>query len=71
MKKNCIYFITCFCLIMGGCSSKPKGNEIPCKENVLEIIYSVADELGMKVMCDINIIGGGLYHPDENHEKEK
>lgn len=53
---------------MGGCSSKPKGNEIPCKENVLEIIYSVADELGMKVMCDINIIGGGLYHPDENHD---
>ena len=68
MKKSCICFITCFCLIMGGCSSKPKGTEMTRKENILEIIYSVADELGMKVMCDMNIIGGGLYHPDDNHD---
>lgn len=29
--------------------------------NVIETIYTVADELGMKVISDLNLKGGGLY----------
>jgi len=46
------------------CVSKGKDGEVSDENNeldVLELIYSVADELDMKVMCDIDLRGGDLY----------
>lgn len=50
----------------GAKESKDNGKTTPKhewsdKHDTIESIYSIADEFGMKVICDINLKGGGLY----------
>jgi len=68
-KYNYILIFTLFVLILCGCSDDSPEKE-PEKEpeyefvdqlGVIDMIYSVADELDMKVISDVDLTGGNLY----------
>ncbi|MBR5035375.1 MAG: DUF4434 domain-containing protein [Bacteroidales bacterium] len=74
MKKTTIVFVlTAIILSVCGCNDNNAQEETPTqhewtdKQNMLESIYSIADEFGMKVICDLNVGGGGLYPGDPGY----
>ena len=68
MEKNTSIFITLAILIIYvSCTAgnKAKKEVKTSKTDVLELIYSVADKMEMKIMCDIDMRGGDLYQERE------
>lgn len=62
MKKSIYLFILfSVCMFCTSCTSKKNKETNNRDADVLEMIYSIADELNMKVMCDIDLRGGDLY----------
>jgi len=67
VKYKIVFLLTvCFCI---SCTNK-KQNKEQLTENpgLLEIIYSIADEQGMKVISDVNLMGGDLYQKNTTDE---
>lgn len=67
MRKN-IFLIILFLWALIPCSSCSSDDndvtdvkEVDQKKGELEMIYSIADELDMKVICDVNLSGGSYY----------
>lgn len=60
MNQSCTFFYLLFLfLLLNSCIQNVKASDH--KTNILDIIYEVADEFNMKVMCDIDLSGGDLY----------
>ena len=62
MKRSHLFL--CLLALFTGLISCASGRKDPPANNesdVLELIYSIADEMEMKVMCDIDLRGGNLY----------
>lgn len=59
MKKSILFLVVC--LICNACTFKSKHMNVEHKSDVLDLIYSVADEYHMQVMCDIDLRGGDLW----------
>ncbi len=71
LKKGLLWLSTAM-LLLAACSDgkgKENGGKPPVrhewsdKQDMIESIYKIADEFGLKVIADLNLKGGGLY-PD-------
>ena len=75
MKRISTFVLALTVLILAACGSKNDNDsegqtvqhEWVDKQNTIEAIYSIADEFGMKVICDLNISGGALYPGDPEY----
>ena len=75
MKRLSTFALALTVVILAACSCKkdkdPEEQTVQHewidKQNTIESIYSIADEFGMKVICDLNIGGGALYPGDPEY----
>jgi len=60
-KIGGVWLLCALLIVQPSCGSEKGDTARKNETDVLELIYSVADELDMKVICDIDLRGGDLY----------